>query len=212
MVLSDEPEPAERLWTVLVRALPAPERAEPALLLAMSAYLRGAGIVAGLALQIVLESDPDHELAAHLDAALQMGFPPDRMRALLVQSIIKNNEDPTDDDPPWDTTEELSQPEPKSPEETTEQGENTAEATPMAGNHEGAGSATSSAAPTAAGKGTAIPGQAFAAAQPRVAPGPLSQQTAVALGIPVDVPVRQTVVMDPLTAFLPPPTERSGPG
>lgn len=217
MVLSDEPEPAERLWTVLVRALPAPERAAPALLLAMSAYLRGAGVIAGLALQVVLESVPEHELATRLDAALQMGFPPDRMRALLVQSIIKNNEDPADDDPPWDTTEELSQPESKSPEETTEQPnrgeevEDTAEAMPVAGSHEAAGSATSSVAPTAVGEGMAAPGQAAATAPPRVAPGPLSQQAAIALGIPVDAPVR-TVTMDPLTAFLPPPTERSGPG
>jgi len=39
----------ERLWTALARATPAPERAEPACLLAFSAYARGDGVLAGIA-------------------------------------------------------------------------------------------------------------------------------------------------------------------
>ncbi|TDV40333.1 DUF4192 domain-containing protein [Actinophytocola oryzae] len=112
VVVSDESEAAERLWTVLVRGLPAPERAEPAFLLAMSAYLRGEGVVAGLALKIVMEANPLHDLAVLLDRALQMGISPDEVRSLLVMSILRNDEAQTDsaeeedDDPPWDTTPE----------------------------------------------------------------------------------------------------------
>lgn len=114
MALSDEPEAAERLWTVLIRGLPAPERAEPAFLLAMSAYLRGAGVIAALALKIVMEANPLHRLAVLLDYALQRGMPPDHLRGMLVTSVLKNNEDhddepaTDDDDPPWDTTPEPS--------------------------------------------------------------------------------------------------------
>ncbi|MFL6119918.1 DUF4192 family protein [Actinophytocola sp.] len=112
IALSDEREPAERLWTVLVRALPAPERAEPAFFLAMSAYLRGSGVLAALALSIVMEADPLHSTGVLLDFALRMGIPPDQLRSLLMTSIVKNDEkdaDPAaveDDDPPWDTTTE----------------------------------------------------------------------------------------------------------
>jgi uncharacterized protein DUF4192 len=112
MALSDEPEAAERLWTVLIRGLPAPDRAEPAFLLAMSAYLRGAGVIAALALKIVMEANPLHRLAVLLDYALQRGMPPDHLRDMLVTSVLKNNEDHTDqtatedDDPPWDATPE----------------------------------------------------------------------------------------------------------
>jgi len=41
---------AEQLWLALTRATPAPERAEPATLLAFAAYLRGDGALAGIAL------------------------------------------------------------------------------------------------------------------------------------------------------------------
>lgn len=119
MSLSDEPEAAERLWTVLIRGLPAPERAEPAFLLAMSAYLRGAGVIAALALKIVMESNPLHRLAVLLDYALQKGVPPDHLRNLLVKSVLRNHEEHTEptsaeDDPPWDTTPESPSTEPDS--------------------------------------------------------------------------------------------------
>jgi hypothetical protein len=118
MVLTDEPEPAERLWTVLVRSLPAPERAEPAFLLAISAYLRGAGVLAALTLRIAMESNPKHALAIALDHALQSGLPPESLRDMLTKSVINNHEErtsssPPDDDPPWDTT-------PEQPDETPE--------------------------------------------------------------------------------------------
>jgi hypothetical protein len=126
ITLSEKPEPAERLWTMLVRALPAPERAEPAFLLAMSTYLRGSGVLAALALRIVMESNPSHHVAVLLDYALQQGLPPQELRDILRASIAKNNKEradstpPDDDDPPWDTTPDqpIDQPdaEPSTPE------------------------------------------------------------------------------------------------
>lgn len=50
-------QPAEHLWGVLTRALPDPDRAEAATLLAFSAYLRGEGVLAGIALEQALASD-----------------------------------------------------------------------------------------------------------------------------------------------------------
>jgi hypothetical protein len=73
---------AERLWTELVRALPAPELAEPAVLLAHSAYARGEGPMAGVALQVALEADPAHRMAGLLSASLGAGLPPGSVRAL----------------------------------------------------------------------------------------------------------------------------------
>lgn len=120
ITLTDEPEPTERLWTVLVRSLPAPERAEPAVLLAMSAYLRGAGVLAALALEIALDANPQHRTAILLDYALQMGMPPARLKTMLRTCTVTNEEEqnpppPPNDDPPWETT-----PEPPNPTTTPE--------------------------------------------------------------------------------------------
>jgi hypothetical protein len=73
---------AEQLWLALVRATPAPERAEPAALLACTAYLRGDGALAGLALEVALAACPEHALAGLLRAALDGGLPPDLLRSV----------------------------------------------------------------------------------------------------------------------------------
>lgn len=73
---------AERLWLALVRATPPPERAEPAALLALAAYLRGDGALAGLALDVALEACPDHSLSGLLRAALDGGLPPEVLRTV----------------------------------------------------------------------------------------------------------------------------------
>lgn len=73
---------AEQLWTVLVRGVPAPERAEPASLLAYTAYLRGDGPVAGVAVAKALEARPGHTLAKLLDQALAHAVPPETMARL----------------------------------------------------------------------------------------------------------------------------------
>lgn len=75
---------AERLWMVLARALPAPGLAEPAVLLAQSAYGRGEGPIAGVALRVALHADPGHRMAALLDSSLVAGLPPQTVRSLSV--------------------------------------------------------------------------------------------------------------------------------
>lgn len=72
---------AERLWTALARATPAPERADPAGLLAYSAYARGDGVLAGIALDAAEKADPGSRLVGLLRSALVIGVPPERLRA-----------------------------------------------------------------------------------------------------------------------------------
>ena len=73
---------AERLWLALVRATPAPERAEPAALLALTAYLRGDGALASVALEAALEACPHHSVSGLLRAALDGGLPPELLRSV----------------------------------------------------------------------------------------------------------------------------------
>lgn len=77
---------AERLWLALVRATPAPERAEPAALLALTAYLRGDGALAGIALDAALQACPDHSLSGLLRAALDGGLPPEVLRSVAIDA------------------------------------------------------------------------------------------------------------------------------
>jgi hypothetical protein len=71
---------AERLWAALTRATPPPERAEPASLLSFSAYARGDGVLAGIALVIAEEADPGHRLCGLLRGALTVALPPEKIR------------------------------------------------------------------------------------------------------------------------------------
>ena len=77
---------AERLWLALVRATPAPELAEPAALLALTAYLRGDGALAGVALDAALHACPQHSLSGLLRAALDGGLPPEVLRSVAVDA------------------------------------------------------------------------------------------------------------------------------
>ncbi|MGH3881776.1 MAG: DUF4192 domain-containing protein [Pseudonocardiaceae bacterium] len=77
---------AERLWLALVRATPAPERAEPAALLALVAYLRGDGALAGVALDAALKACPQHSLSGLLRAALDGGLPPEVLRTVAADA------------------------------------------------------------------------------------------------------------------------------
>lgn len=77
---------AERLWAELTRACPAPERAEPASLLAFSAYLRGDGALASVALEQAELACPGHRLALLLRTALDAGLPPQRLEAMAVRA------------------------------------------------------------------------------------------------------------------------------
>lgn len=86
-VLTDQADAAERLWTVLTRATPAPERAEPASLLALHVYLRGDGVFAGIALDVALDADSNHPLASLLREAISHGTPPAVVRQLVTDSV-----------------------------------------------------------------------------------------------------------------------------
>lgn len=83
--VGEHAESAETLWTELTRASPAPERAEPATLLAFSAYVRGNGTLAILALDRAEEANPNHRLTELLRAALNTGLAPDQIRHLAEQ-------------------------------------------------------------------------------------------------------------------------------
>ncbi|HEX5405081.1 MAG TPA: DUF4192 domain-containing protein [Pseudonocardiaceae bacterium] len=70
---------AERLWTALTRATPAPHRAEPASMLAFLAYSRGHSVLAGIAITLAEAANPDHGLSGLLRSALTIGLKPDRI-------------------------------------------------------------------------------------------------------------------------------------
>lgn len=73
---------AEALWALLARTLPDPWRVEALVLLAFSAYARGDGPLAGVALEAALRSDGGHRMARMLDQALQTGMRPEQIREL----------------------------------------------------------------------------------------------------------------------------------
>ncbi|WP_189256249.1 DUF4192 domain-containing protein [Lentzea flava] len=78
---------AERLWLELTRSCPAPERAEPACLLAFYAYQRGDGGIASIALEAAEDACPGHALTKLLRAALSAAFPPTELRALSTEYL-----------------------------------------------------------------------------------------------------------------------------
>jgi hypothetical protein len=84
--IGDHARSAESLWVELTRACPSPERAEPATLLAFSAYVRGNGALAYLALDRAEESHPGHRLTGLLRAALNTGLPPTQIRTLAERA------------------------------------------------------------------------------------------------------------------------------
>lgn len=69
----------ERLWLALSRLLPAPWRAETLVLLGFSAYVRGDGPLAGVALDSALTAQPDHRLGQLLMSALHTAMRPDEI-------------------------------------------------------------------------------------------------------------------------------------
>jgi hypothetical protein len=77
---------AETLWTECTRRAPEPLGAPPATLLAVSAWLRGDGAMANIALARALDSDPGYRLATLLLPALAACLPPAGLRALIAAS------------------------------------------------------------------------------------------------------------------------------
>jgi hypothetical protein len=81
---------AEELWRYLVRAVPGHDRAEPAVLLAISAYLQGNGVLAGMALKCAADASPEHNLAALVTEALACGIPLAQFRHTINCSAIES--------------------------------------------------------------------------------------------------------------------------
>ena len=84
LAVGDKAAQAEALWAALSRALPAPWRVEALVLLAFSAYARGDGPLAGVALEAALCCDGTHRMAGMLDTALQSGMRPEQIRELAA--------------------------------------------------------------------------------------------------------------------------------
>ncbi|WP_395306975.1 DUF4192 domain-containing protein [Mycobacterium sp. AMU20-3851] len=75
---------AEELWAQMARVLPDRARPDALSLLAFSAYARGDGPLAGIALEAALQLDPRHRMAAMLDSALQSGMRPEQIRGMAL--------------------------------------------------------------------------------------------------------------------------------
>lgn len=96
--LDDSTAPAaEKLWLELARCLPPPERAEAAALLAASAYLRGDGALANVALDEARSALPSHNLAGLLHGAIDYGIPSSQIRQVLADAAADARIDITED-------------------------------------------------------------------------------------------------------------------
>ncbi|OXR43125.1 hypothetical protein B7C42_05011 [Nocardia cerradoensis] len=74
---------AERLWALATRRLPDPDRAHVAAQLAFSANRRGDVVLASIALEAALNSNPQHRFAQSLNTALELGTSPLRLQAVV---------------------------------------------------------------------------------------------------------------------------------
>jgi hypothetical protein len=86
LAIGDKAAEAETLWAALSRQLPNPWRVEALVLLAFSAYARGDGPLAGVALDAAMRCGGEHRMASMLDTALQSGLRPEKIRELAVSS------------------------------------------------------------------------------------------------------------------------------
>jgi hypothetical protein len=96
MALGEHPAAMETLWTECTRRAPAPLDAAPATLLAVSAWLRGDGAMANVALRRALDSEPDYPLARLLSRALAECLSPGELRSMIRASVP-----PDPDTPAW---------------------------------------------------------------------------------------------------------------
>ncbi|MGY1696049.1 DUF4192 domain-containing protein [Geodermatophilus sp. SYSU D00814] len=87
LALGDDAPAAEVLWTECTRRAPVPLDGPPATLLAVSAWLRGDGATANVALDRALAADPDAPLPQLLADGLAACLPPARLRALISEIL-----------------------------------------------------------------------------------------------------------------------------
>jgi hypothetical protein len=81
---------AEQRWTLLVRALPAPEVADPAVLLACAQLVRGGSGLVGIALERARRADPGHRLAGLVGTLLAAGAGPEAMRSAFREASAES--------------------------------------------------------------------------------------------------------------------------
>ena len=86
LALGDEPAVAEQLWTECTRRAPAPLDAAPATLLAVSAWLRGDGAMANVALDRAWKRRPATASPGCSRQALAACLTPSELRALLIEA------------------------------------------------------------------------------------------------------------------------------
>ncbi|HEY2223101.1 DUF4192 domain-containing protein [Actinomycetospora sp.] len=79
-----DPDHARTLWTVLTRAVPAPEVAEPATLLAFASLDDGGGATLTVALDRAMHADPYHRLSRLLDSIVASGVAPGDVREMVA--------------------------------------------------------------------------------------------------------------------------------
>ncbi|WP_433521552.1 DUF4192 domain-containing protein [Nocardia pseudovaccinii] len=82
LAVGEHADAAERLWLALSRAVSGTDRADAATLLVFSAYIRGDGVLAGIAVQAAHEADPNHSMALLLATCLTTGMRPETVRRL----------------------------------------------------------------------------------------------------------------------------------
>lgn len=80
---TDESADCEVLWGMLARVLTGTPRAAALTLLGLFAYLRGAGPLAGVALEAALDEVADYSLAQLVLKALRTGMPPSDIRCIV---------------------------------------------------------------------------------------------------------------------------------
>ncbi|WP_433799082.1 DUF4192 domain-containing protein [Actinomycetospora sp. CA-084318] len=86
-----DPAAAEELWRVLVRAVPEPEVAEPATLLAFASLDHGGGATLTTALERARRADPDHRLSGLLTTMLAAGQTPETARRMVERAVAETS-------------------------------------------------------------------------------------------------------------------------
>ncbi|WP_448638764.1 DUF4192 domain-containing protein [Geodermatophilus sp. URMC 63] len=87
LALGEDAAAAEVLWTECTRRAPVPLDGPPATLLAVSAWLRGDGAMANIALDRALAADPGASLPRLLAEGLAACLPPAELRALITDTL-----------------------------------------------------------------------------------------------------------------------------
>lgn len=87
LALGPDAASAEVLWTECTRRAPVPLDAAPATLLAVSAWLRGDGAMANVALSRALAGEPGYRFAQLLGQALGACLGPQELRALIAAGV-----------------------------------------------------------------------------------------------------------------------------